>query len=1015
MKLKHLLIFFSIIIFTTLSVKSNFITYTERETTEFDIGGILSYEDNTIVLQIVRNLSGGNCSETNISLRVIYPNGTITPIDLSMEELGIQPLNFCTVDGFSPITLYALDTKEGNFILVTYTEAADVNNPFTYDDYVMLIDLNGKIYSKTSMGPSLVDPTNNNTWAPGQSTITPNVNDEQEFLYFTLLSSSYNDAVFIYCNLTQWIINEDGTLSNTTEAMVLPFQLLPSIISTVDGDYMFIYPNSLSSSNTSQDHFSSQAGLYAVYWEYRSNIARAPVILYEISTITEFNITELDCVVSYSEVGQICLVTMQPNSTNPNSTPVYIIINFVSGGSVFSAKHIDATLPKIIGIAEIDDPQFLILPLPFGGYFYSVNQQTNISDDNSPYDIWGFVLDDNGNFIQWNLSNPVQSDSNALPQVLTNNTLIIVQPIVGQYWSLITTDLYKFHEDNSYHNIFINTTNPTIGQNIIANETYFLTITYTVPVVLSNGTFTIFQNNGSSNPGIVRQIINGLNNNEYATINNDTVSVTIIESTFNNPGSTYYVTIENNFVLSLLYNGPLPGLSSNIWSFTTTSEEKEQESKIKQLFDGIYGKVKLTEDGTSYFDNLNHSQKNEFFNNLTQELANAVVVATERITTNYRFVIDTESSSKQYFLSVKIEKPQDASDKWTKLIAKDLNVMIQNMDITVLTSESSSKYLESIYGYVTIPIFFLTLTILCFISICYDAKNKVKSDAKSNVKNDVKNDSKYNIYNKKHDIKTFFYIMLCDVYDLIQFLQLLSCKKKMVNRKKMVDEDKKNHFKIYSYGFNFLSFVLDILFAKIEAGSVKSIFFASVFFVTIPYVVKLGYAVYIILDELVREENTEDSNQLSNELLRKEDSEDSDGQQDGSQDQQDNAEEKVPIKKWLKDSKSYKIILVILISLAGAEVEVLKMVNFQYCGYKFNVKLSEEFEERIILGEIIGIIIKNIPDFAIRVYFLSKAIDFSYLSTLTLLVTVIKILGLITKPIELNIVKRKRRNNYNEL
>ncbi|PKY33700.1 hypothetical protein RhiirB3_496056, partial [Rhizophagus irregularis] len=214
-------------------------------------------------------------------------------------------------------------------------------------------------------------------------------------------------------------------------------------------------------------------------------------------------------------------------------------------------------------------------------------------------------------------------------------------------------------------------------------------------------------------------------------------------------------------------------------------------------------------------------------------------------------------------------------------------------------------------------------------------------------------------------------------------------------------EDKSNHFKIYLYGFNVLSFVLDILFAKVEAGSVKIIFFVSVFFVTVPYVIKLGYVVYIILSELVREENSEDSDQL---LGGQQDG--SQGQQDGTQGQQDDTQgqqdgtqgqqqqEKVTIRKWLEDSKDHKIVLVMLISLAGTDVGVLDIFNFQFCGYKFDIKLSKKFERRIIIGVIIGIIIKNMPELAVRVYFLSKAIDFSYLSILTPLVSLIKVLSI---------------------
>ncbi|GES92184.1 hypothetical protein GLOIN_2v1869233 [Rhizophagus clarus] len=1023
MKLKHLLIFLSLIIFATLPVNSNFITYTERETAGFEIGNILNYGDNTIVLQIVRNSSVANCYETNISLRVIYSNGTITSIDLSMEELGIQSFNFCIVNStvglLNPIVLYNIETKENKFILVTYTEAVDANNPFTYNDYIMLIDLNGKIYSKTLMGPSLVDTTNNNTWMPQQFDVEQNVNIEKGFLYITFSSSSFNNTVTDYFNLTQWIINEDGTLSNVTETMVLPFPLQPVLVPTVDEGYMLIYPNM----TTSQDPFAPQSGVYAVYCGYGSNTVREPVILYE--TTMGLSITNLNCVISNSEVGQICVITTQSNSTDPNAAPIYIKVNYLSGGSVFNVNHIEVTPPTIIGTTVFDSSQFLIFPLQFGGYYYGVNQPTNINDDQSPYNTWGYVLNDNGNLIQWNLPYPTQTDSHATSAVLKNNTLVLVQPIVGQSWSLITTDLYKIHEDNGYQNILITNTYPPIGQSISVRETDPLTITYAVPIVLSNGTITIFQSNGSSNPGIVRQTINGLNNQEYVTINNNTVSVTIIESTFNNPGSTYYVMIENTFVSSQLYNEPLPGLSNNIWHFTTSPEEKANQNKIKMFFDSIYGKVRLTKDGSTYFEKLNPDQKNEFFDNLTQDLANAVVVATKRITTNYKYVIDTESSnidssSKQYLLSIKIEKPQVASDRKTDLIVEDFKVMIQNMDINDLASGNSSRYLESIYGFVTIPrwyenpdyifqfiltlIFFLILTILCLGSIYYDARIEVKSGA--NNKSDANNSV----------TKTYFRILKRDITELIQTLNLFSHKKE----KEVVDDDKINHFKIYFFGFNVLSFVLDILFAKIEAVSVKNIFFASVFFVTVPYVIKLGYAVYIILNELVRKENSEDAVKLLNELVEEEKAlEDSNDQQDdlqvqddGSQDQQVKAKEKVPIKEWLEKSKDHKISLVLLISLAGTDVGALEIFYFRFCKYKINVELSKEFKERIIIGEILGIVIKNMPDLAIRVYFLSKAIDFSYLSTLTLLVTIIKILGLFLKPMKLKKIKGKNKKNY---
>ncbi|GES73471.1 hypothetical protein GLOIN_2v1480335 [Rhizophagus clarus] len=99
------------------------------------------------------------------------------------------------------------------------------------------------------------------------------------------------------------------------------------------------------------------------------------------------------------------------------------------------------------------------------------------------------------------------------------------------------------------------------------------------------------------------------------------------------------------------------------------------------------------------------------------------------------------------------------------------------------------------------------------------------------------------------------------------------------------------------------------------------------FFMTIPYVNNLGYAVYIIFDELVRKENTEDSKQFLNEKkFRKIQMVNKMVRKIKKINQEDKAKEKVPIKKCLKNSKSYKIVL--LISLARAEFKVLKMVDF---------------------------------------------------------------------------------------
>ncbi|GBB88689.1 hypothetical protein RclHR1_15250003 [Rhizophagus clarus] len=948
----------------------------------------------------------GDCSEeTNLSFRVIYPNGTIKPIDLSRSKSELQPLNFCPIDippiPIDPITPYAIETTKDKFILVTYTVAADINNSSTYNDYMMLIDLYGNIRSKTLIGPSYVDQ--NNIWIP-QNFMIPNVNNDRGFLYLSVT----RDGEF---NLTQWIINDDLSLRNITAETILPSipdqsQFLPT--ATVDGGYMIIFTNN--SINTSINPFSSQGGIYAIYCEYNKTIEREPVILYQ--SANPLNISSMECRINYSGVGHVCLILLQPNSiTNPNtvnsnSTSFFIKINFLSQGTLFNVTT--SISPDLSNLG--------IMSLRYGGYFY---YGTNITEQNTTL-IWGYVLDDNGKLYNWNLTYPTEINRYGIRQVLTNNTVVMAQPTINKTWSLITTDLYKIHGgDNPYGNILITSTTPSIGQNnIAAKDIENIKITYAIPIALSDGTITIFQSNDSF--GIVRQNVSGSNEN-YVKLDNNTVTVKVIDSTFNNPGKTYYVRIANNFVVSQLYDEPLYGLNNYVWNFTIAEEGNVNEpSKIqKWLLDSIDGKVRLISDGNGYFENFIRNNKlGEFFNDLTKDLTDALSVASVQITSTERFQFDTtlpKNSPKQYLLSININHASGRAD----LIANYLDIMIRNKSITTLAYGNSSQYLDQNYGYVTIPkwyndpslmfqliltgIFILILTILCFISIYYDAINEAKSESVT---------------------KTFFSIIKCDLHNLIQFLLPINEKKvvdkdevidedEVVDEDKVVDANKRNHFKIYSYGFSILTFILDILFAEIEADSIKNIFFASVFFVTVPYAIKLGYAVYIIFGELVRsKESKEDSEKsrlipikdlkdqskdlenqkksLESQRESLEDQEESlenqrkslESQRESLEDQEESLEnqrkslesqkneeeelKKVIIMKWLMSSRSHKIILIILILLAGADVKALYILDFKFCSYEFGIELSEEFEERIILGEIISVIIKNIPELAIR-------------------------------------------------
>jgi hypothetical protein len=53
-----------------------------------------TYKDKTIVVRVVKEL-GTECREPKLSLRIIYEDGTLTPLEIDLNTLGIPEWNFC--------------------------------------------------------------------------------------------------------------------------------------------------------------------------------------------------------------------------------------------------------------------------------------------------------------------------------------------------------------------------------------------------------------------------------------------------------------------------------------------------------------------------------------------------------------------------------------------------------------------------------------------------------------------------------------------------------------------------------------------------------------------------------------------------------------------------------------------------------------------------------------------------------------------------------------------------------
>ncbi|RGB30788.1 hypothetical protein C1646_764887 [Rhizophagus diaphanus] len=787
MKLNFIFILSIILLVIILPVTSSIITYEENQVKTPNVMNIKNFDDGTIVIRISRvnyTAPPRTCLEEFFSIRTIYPNGTINEFDISLD---IQPFNFCTLPKVNPLKFYPV---KKNLLFVTFLVAADVNNPYSYDNWGMIVDLDGVTYNKTKLGPSFVDP-NTNEWSPaGQDSITLNVHRDDGFLRTTPITNSTGFA------LQQYKIDENNNIQLLRENVIeYPMGHPIETVATANGGYAIIYPNIIKSTTS----FSSRMKLYGIFLEYENDIIQGPVILYQTQA-SILEVTLLNCDLDYIGVGQTCILTL--NIAQDQNT--FVKVDFLSSGTAYDVKAFQSP----------NRANYNIKSLRYGGYF--LYYTLPIVNDPTRLNLYGFVLDNNGMQHSWNLQYPTLTNSEADITILPNNTLIIPQPEVGQSWSLISIALSRIEggRDNGFENLQISTTFPEVNAIIDPSETKILTIKYYDQVDLSpNHNVTILQDDGNGN-GIIRQITSiSDNNGEFVKyIDDSTIEITVIDSTFNQPNAKYYILIDNGFVKNRNYQEPIIGIQNSGWSFITKNDSSVSnkfnlKKKFKEVVNStdIDGKVRLTIDGTSHFKSIKHDKikRKEFFDNLRLELAKAIPVSSERITTSGRHQIDTTVSPEQYILSINIKKAKNKGERSVNSIAEDLNTLIKNKLITVIGSGSYSNYLDHEYGYETIP--------------RWIEENLMKF------------------------IGSMIFILLLII---ITFLF--------------------NSFEIYECGTSIAKFTTTILFTSIDAGAVENIFTTSLFFVTFPFIVNLGFAFIIVINELTRFDSDDREKLLKN-------------------------------------------------------------------------------------------------------------------------------------------------------
>ncbi|CAB4383299.1 unnamed protein product [Rhizophagus irregularis] len=785
-KTKFLLIFVntlcSYIFYTTAVIRE----FSHKE--EIDHGKVLpciwdskAYDDGTMVIRIIRknatSINNYLCFYEMFSLRIINLDGTVVEKNL---KLDIQPLNYCVFQMISggvwmEFLRYFLIKKDQ--ILITYYNATDVNDLSTYVEWGMVMDFDGNIASRSSIGNPFIDNNLQLAIPLRNYQIVFNINREKGFMRYVRNNKTN------HVDWKQFRIEPDGAITELTSGGLVLYGEVGVFIGihTIDESYAFIFSNStLNATNP----LSPKGQVSILPIGYNQN--PSPSLLIYQTTTPNLVFTFLFCDIAFLEVGHVCILTViiQEDVTMTSGPLYYIKINFLSSGSVlsFQSQVNDLTLP-----VENPNVDWSVNSLIFGGYLLTGTIPTPTRPN-----ICGYLFNDyNSAPIPWEFPEREPIGIRGVYQILHNNTLLVSQLETDNSWRFQVIDLPKVvgNKDKGYFNVKVESTYPAINSTI-RPDIQNVKINFYDPVELSDGNLTIYQL--IDNQPYLRQYIT--KSSCTVSIDGKTVIAKILDSTFSVFGGIYYIKMDNNFVRDKTYKESLLGIRDNIWNFNV----KQKEVPFAHSMNGL---LRLTPEGTKYFDSLPQENRSNFFNNLLNDLADVIPVPRSRLTSDEKTQLDLNVNEKQYLISIGVEETRVDNDYLSvETVVNDINTMVKSKDLTSINNGQASKYLDQSYGFIP------TLDLW----------------------------------------KTYEYKLL-GIFLIIGLLIVLF----FIARRR---NSNGNNIAILQLGLIIFDLVIDITFININAKDVPVLYFPSIVFVTVPIGINTILAFYLITQENKRQQ-----------------------------------------------------------------------------------------------------------------------------------------------------------------
>ncbi|CAG8687316.1 12261_t:CDS:2, partial [Cetraspora pellucida] len=467
---------------------------------------------------------------------------------------------------------------------------------------------------------------------------------------------------------------------------------LEYVFPIVDGSYGFVI------SERSTDNSTSIPNIY-LYYKFLSSTTHKvseKFLLYFARNIS--SILYVSCSPSYSEDGNTCMISTPVEESQSGSTIITYQIDFLSSGSVVNLQS------RYKQFLNFSDGQiyFNINQLFYGGSIVTswtfqciISRPKTVTGKSAangttcqPKNLTGYIIPPNGNEKQWDLL-PISLFSNAVFDIMKNNTYILyIEYDIGN-WSLFSFDLPKFREDFGYENPNIISVYPRINDTIMPYTTS-VNISFTNSISKSINNFSIYQIDDITKQTKFRKFYSG--NSEDCAISKNTNSVlcNISTSIFNQWNSSYMIVVDNNFVKYSLTDEPIYGIVENIWTFNTNLQTQPVMHS-----DSAVVIVRLTGDGTTEYNSLSSSEKPIFLNSLQNELVESIPTTHDRLRLTNRIQYDTSS---QYLIQIEILAPNDNYQTPVYQIIKDMNALIKEKDTSIMSMNIHTKYLDSSYG-----------------------------------------------------------------------------------------------------------------------------------------------------------------------------------------------------------------------------------------------------------------------------------------------------------------------------